>query len=213
MNQTVSTPDQRAVILDAAVGILGAQGARALTVRNVAAAAGCSTTGVYTWFGGKHGLIDAIYTDGFTRFKEELNRVRRRSGWRAADELRARGHRYRTWALANPTHYLLMFGGSVPDFEPSPQAHRASMAAFDDLIAQVAAVVADGEAAGEPALLAYHLWATIHGHVMLELTGRNLVVGDGTRLYRDGVDRALASLAAGGTARGTGDGPLAESGR
>ncbi|MDH4074374.1 MAG: TetR/AcrR family transcriptional regulator [Acidimicrobiia bacterium] len=198
MSSSLSTPDQRAVILEAALAILGTDGAKALTVRNVAAAAGCSTTGVYTWFGGKHGLIDAVYADGFIRFRAALNRVRRRPGWRAADELRARGLRYRSWALANPTHYLLMFGNSVPGFEPSPDAQLVSMAAFEDLVAQVAAVVDEGQAIGAPPLLAYHLWATIHGYVMLELTGRNVIVGDGAERYADGIDRALTSLAADG---------------
>ena len=45
----------------------------ALTVRNVAAAAGCSTTGVYTYFGGKDGLVDAIFVDGFEKFDAALD--------------------------------------------------------------------------------------------------------------------------------------------
>ena len=33
-------------------------------MRAVAKGAGCSTTGVYTWFGGKQGLVEAIFVDG-----------------------------------------------------------------------------------------------------------------------------------------------------
>src|SRR4051812_15889204 len=65
-------PDARAAILAAALRILQHEGAGALTVRSVASGAGCSTTGVYTWFGGKNGLVEAIFVDGFQRFGAAL---------------------------------------------------------------------------------------------------------------------------------------------
>src|SRR3954453_21336417 len=96
----VESPDTRQAIFDAAIAILRRHGAGALTVRSVATAAGCSTTGVYTWFGGKHGLVEAIFVDGFERFGAALD------GAAGATEM---AMVYRTWALANPTHYMVMF--------------------------------------------------------------------------------------------------------
>ncbi len=93
--------------------MLQRDGAAALTVRNITAEAGCSTTGVYTYFGGKHGLVEAIFVEGFESFD------RASAPLLEADDLLAAGPRYRRWALANPTQYMVMFGRAVPDFVPS----------------------------------------------------------------------------------------------
>ncbi|HEY1178956.1 MAG TPA: TetR family transcriptional regulator, partial [Phytomonospora sp.] len=53
------------VFLDAGVRVLRADGAVRLTLRRVAEAAGASTMGIYTCFGGRHGLLEAMYRHGF----------------------------------------------------------------------------------------------------------------------------------------------------
>lgn len=159
---TPDQPDQRRTILDAAITVLQRQGAAGLTVRNVAQEAGCSTTGVYTWFGGKPGLVEAIFVEGFRSFDRALG------GAYASDDLLEAGRAYRRWALANRTHYLVMFGGAVPDFEPSPEAcERAdrSFAGLVDAVSQALPLTDEQEAA----TWAYHLFATVHGYVMLDL--------------------------------------------
>ncbi|MEJ7799359.1 MAG: TetR/AcrR family transcriptional regulator, partial [Ilumatobacter sp.] len=64
----VSIPDMRTILLEAALAVLRRDGAAALTVRALTEEAGCSTTGVYTYFGGKHGIVEAIFVDGFESF-------------------------------------------------------------------------------------------------------------------------------------------------
>ncbi len=163
------TPDTRATILRAAVSIIDSQGATALTVRSVAAAAGCSTTGVYTWFGGKNGLVEAIFLDGFRRFGATLDRAGR--GAEALVRVDRLGAAYRRWALANPTHYAVMFGHAVPDYQPSAEARSEARATFDGLVTAVADSIRVGSIHGEPFEIANHLWAGIHGYVSLELAG------------------------------------------
>src|SRR3954454_19289256 len=101
----VESRDSRQAILDAAIDILRRHGAGALTVRSVATAAGCSTTGVYTWFGSKNGLVEAIFVDGFRRFHDAQQAVLDGDD----PSLAALADAYRQWALANPTHYQVMF--------------------------------------------------------------------------------------------------------
>jgi len=150
----------RAALLHAALTVLQRDGAAALTVRSITAEAGCSTTGVYTYFGGKHGLVEAIYVEGFDSFDDAVS-----SSYAVGDLIEA-GRAYRRWALANPTHYLVMFGRAVPDFAPSAVAQQRASRSFDRLVAAVALA-----GAVEPQASAYHLFATVHGYVMLELVG------------------------------------------
>ncbi len=62
-------------LLDTASRLLVKEGPQALTMRRVAAAAGCSTTVLYTTFGGKSGIAEALYREGFARFYKKLSSV------------------------------------------------------------------------------------------------------------------------------------------
>ncbi|KEQ53887.1 TetR/AcrR family transcriptional regulator [Sphingobium chlorophenolicum] len=57
--------DMRAVLLGAAAVLLSEEGPSALTVRRVADAVNASTKMIYTHFGGKDGLFDALYLHSF----------------------------------------------------------------------------------------------------------------------------------------------------
>ncbi len=172
----------RSTLLAAALTVLQRDGAASLTVRNITAEAGCSTTGVYTYFGGKQGLVEAIYLDGFESFDHEV------VGHYISGDLLESGRAYRRWALANPTHYLVMFGSAVPDFVPSAAAMERALRSFEALVGAV-------ERAGalDPAASAYHLFATVHGYVMLELIGIAPLGSDALdQLYEVGLAQCTA---------------------
>lgn len=177
-----SITQPRSTILDAALAILQRQGAGALTVRSVAAAAGCSTTGVYTWFGGKNGLVEAIFIDGFETFATALRDARGSAP--PGQPLAALAAAYRRWAISHPTQYMVMFGRAVPDYRPSEHALAVAMATFDDLVAATATTMATVAFAGSPAEIAHHLWAGIHGYVSLELAGMDMASDEGQRTER-----------------------------
>lgn len=178
-----STPppeDNRRRLLDAALTILREEGAAALTVRNITDRAGCSTSGIYTWFGGKQGLVDSVFIEGFDSFGRAMGQAY------TEGDLVTAGQTYRSWALANPMHYLVMFGRAVPDYEPSEEALARASSAFDGLVAALARAGAD-----DAEVAAYHLYATVHGYVMLELMGlAPMVDADPAHLYQ----RALHHL-------------------
>jgi AcrR family transcriptional regulator len=153
--------DMRARLVRAALTVLRRDGAAALTVRNITGEAGCSTTGVYTYFGGKPGLVEAIFLEGFDSFDDAV-----RPGLVAGD-LPAAGRAYRRWALDHPTQYMVMFGRAVPDYEPSARAMERAQQSFAELTEGVARAAPGPDADRR----AYHLFATVHGYVMLEMAG------------------------------------------
>ena len=176
-------------LVEAALVVLRRDGAAGLTVRAITAEAGCSTTGVYTYFGGKHGLVDAVVTDGFDSFDRSV------APGLAGGDLVGAGRAYRRWALDHPTQYMVMFGSAVPDYEPSPDARARSIASFHRLVDGVArsplAVPSVPSASAER--LAYHFFATVHGYVMLEMASMSaaLDVAD-DELYELALERLLA---------------------
>ncbi len=160
----------RRTLLDAASALLLGEGPGALTMRRVAGAVGCSTTVLYTMFGGKDGLADALYREGFERLRRRLE---------AADNdpdplgrLRGLADAYRDNALAERGYYGVMFQQAIPGFRPSAESLRVAGASLQVLARAVGeAMAAQALAPGDPQRVAEVLWAAVHGAVSLDLAG------------------------------------------
>jgi AcrR family transcriptional regulator len=160
----------RRVLLDAASRLLLAEGPQALTMRRVAGAVGSSTTVLYTMFGAKEGLADALYREGFERLRRRLAAVPDHGDPLA--RLGAMAHAYRDSALAERAYYGLMFQQAIPGFQPSPASLAAARASLEVLVRAVVAAMDAGELErGDPQAVAEVLWAAVHGAVSLELAG------------------------------------------
>ena len=66
----------RGELLSVASGLLASGGSAALTTRAVAAGAGSSLAAVNELFGGKAGLVRAIFAEGFVRLADDLSALR-----------------------------------------------------------------------------------------------------------------------------------------
>ena len=161
--------DQREVMLRAASTLLRDEGPEALTVRRIAAAAECSTMGVYSRFGGKDGVVDALFREGFELLHDTLDAVEQTDD-PVADL--ARGARaYRDLALAHDTHYAIMFAKAVPGFEASAASREVALGSFLVLVRMVERATDAGQLEGDPTVIAAAIWATVHGIASLEISG------------------------------------------
>jgi AcrR family transcriptional regulator len=195
----------RRVLLDAASRLLLEEGPRALTMRRVASEVGCSTTVLYTMFGGKDGLADALYREGFERL------MRRLEGAAEADDApedpvaRAAGlaRAYRENALSERGYYGVMFGQAIPGFEPSEESLAVADASLGVLVEAVQDAMDAGVLVrGDAMAVAEVLWASAHGVVSLELAGHFPEPGVAEERYRTLTRAALAPFFASGERRG-----------
>ena len=160
----------RRAILDAASRLLVEGGLQALSMRRVAAEVGCSTTVLYTLFGSKQGLLDALWREGFGRLWQAEERSRETDDPLA--RLAALGAAYRRHALENPDYYRVMFGGAIPNFQPASESLEQSQQTFQVLVDAVQGCIdAKIFRPEDPETVALVLWATVHGVVSLELAG------------------------------------------
>lgn len=185
----------RAAIVAAAAELLAAEGSGALTVRRIAERAGCSTMGLYTHFGGKEGVVEELFVEGFRRLTAAIDAVRTTDD--PLDDLRRACDAYRRFALANRTSYAVMFTRAVPDFEPRPEAKRTALAALAALERRVqrgldAGAIDPGH--GSAADVAHLIWASGHGMVSLELA-RIGPRPTAASLYRAATEVMLTGLA------------------
>ena len=159
-------------LVAAAIDLLADEGSAALTVRSLAARAGCSTMGVYSRFGGKDGVVDAVFAEGFRRLTEAMRNVTTTDD--PVADLERCGRAYRAFAIANPTHYRVMFGEAVPGFHASEASILIAHESLGLLEFRVARCLDAGQfdpSYGTPEDLAHSFWAASHGLVSLELSG------------------------------------------
>ncbi|GAA3219080.1 TetR/AcrR family transcriptional regulator [Dactylosporangium siamense] len=184
-------------LVDEAARLLVEHGPAGLSLRKVAAAAGVSTMPVYTLFGDKEGLLAAMHREGFRRLGAALAAVPATAEPLA--DLIELGLAYRRAALSSPHLYGLMFGRTVPQFQPSGADREAADATYQPLVDAVARCQAAGVfGGGDPRRVALHLWAVSHGMVNLELNGQLPELGSAEDLYLEALGYAgLPFLAVG----------------
>lgn len=168
--ERTSNDELRTRLLDVAGELLLRHGPESLSMRRIAAEAGCSTTVIYTMFGNKEGLAEALYLEGFERVRRRLEAVPPRRD--PLEYLGALGVAYREACLAEPAYYSLMFEKAIPGFEPSERARTLARAALNI----VDRVITDCISAGyisptQPRKIADALWAAAHGAISLERAG------------------------------------------
>jgi AcrR family transcriptional regulator len=177
----------RVRLLEQAVRTLSEHGVDALSLRKLAAQVGTSTTAMYSLFGGKPGLLNAVLDEAFRRFGERIAEVEITGN--PCDDMFALAMAYRAGALAEPHFYQVMFGPVGGSVIPDPETVERAKGAFHPLVEAVRKAMVSGQLRpGNPTAVATTMWATVHGMVSLEL--RSLLprpAGDPAELYRQAV--------------------------
>ncbi|HEY8081724.1 MAG TPA: TetR/AcrR family transcriptional regulator [Acidimicrobiales bacterium] len=124
MAQTARTRARAAVIEEikaAARAQLAAEGAAALSVRHVARQLGMSSSGVYRYFASRDELLTALIIDAYNAMGAAVEEADSKIG---RDDLGGRwwavSSTVRSWAMAHPHEYGLVFGSPVPGYD-APQ--------------------------------------------------------------------------------------------
>jgi AcrR family transcriptional regulator len=155
------------MLLEAASDLLAAEGPGALTVRRIANAAGVSTMNVYSRFGGKDGVVEHLFIEGFRKLASCMNSAGLTDDPIA--DLAACGTGYRQFATDNPTLYSVMFDRVVPDYVPTVDAQVIAVATLELLAGRVERAMRAGALRpADPLQTAALVWATCHGVVSLE---------------------------------------------
>ena len=160
----------RARLLERAGTLVSDGGPDALSLRILARDCETSTTAVYALFGGKNGLLTALFDEAF----EQPGTADRRAHpeRRPAGGPRAHRPRLPRSALADPHLFALMFSGPTL---LSAEAARRTVAGTALGPLRAAALRAVEEKAlradADTALVSLTLWTTVHGWVALQLRG------------------------------------------
>ena len=191
----------RAALLAAAERLIDEEGPDAAGVRRVADEVGTSTRALYSVFGSKQGLLEALAT----RFFEDLQAATDALALTddpAADLVNAAMSAWRRTVLRHPSLYQLVFLRLVPDLELGPEFGQMAYGALGKLQALVERV-APGPGVHERTL-AWH--ALTEGLASMEVRGQMLDSVDAESVWRD----ALTSMVRGFESSDVGAAPRAE---
>ena len=148
------------------------QGVDGVSMRQLADALGCSPMTPYRYFRNKEEILAAVRAAAFDRFASALEEAARKTRGDLRAGGQAMGEAYIRFALGSPDAYRLMFDLSQPHPDRYPELVRASARARHMMSAALEALVKAGIFVGDPQLLGYVFWATMHGLVVLHLAGK-----------------------------------------
>jgi AcrR family transcriptional regulator len=177
--------------------LIQSRGVEAVTLRKVGQRLGVSRTALYRHFTGKPALLAAVSGEGFRTLRERLEEAWRFKGG-GHEGLAAMGVAYVHFAITNPSHYRVMFGGFVPHPLPSPGLAKEAAGAFQVLVDAIVSLQQAGEVRpDDPLQLARFIWSMMHGIAMLTIDGRLRHQGsDPDELARFAVERVRSGIGA-----------------
>jgi len=173
--------DVAAALLSAARQIFESEGLPALSVRRVAEAAGCTTMQVYSRYGGKDGLVQALFDEGFEALAAAQLAVP--ASLPPAERVRRLCREYLRVAAERPHHYALMLGAHSGDFQPPVESRERALATLTNLVEAVGNALPQMTDRDQRAReVAHQILAFCHGWAMLSasqlLDGARTVVVD-----------------------------------
>ncbi|MEV4637768.1 TetR/AcrR family transcriptional regulator [Actinoplanes sp. NPDC049548] len=189
----------RQEVKDAALRQLAEGGPQALSLNAIAKELGVSGPALYRYFAGRDALLTELILDAYGDLTAALEAVPRRLADLAAA--------YRSWALAQPHRYRLLFAAPLPGYDAHDErlvaAAQRAMAVLLEAVGPgpepdpvLARQLAVWSGATDPAvaLHAVTAWSRLHGFVSLEIEGNFRSMGLDPDLFFAAEARALDRL-------------------
>ncbi|MFJ9692512.1 TetR/AcrR family transcriptional regulator [Kitasatospora sp. NPDC101183] len=184
-----------------ALELMGSGGPDAIALRAIAREMGMTANAIYGYFATRDDLVTALIVDVYTALADTVDAAWAASAQDApAERIQAWARAFRTWALANPEGFRLIYGDPVPGYRApaggaapdaarrvcigiaaladaawsgAEQAHGGGDFGWDDFDPGLLDKVRPAFPALPPAgvALALRMWGHLHGLVALEIYG------------------------------------------
>ena len=165
-------------LCDLALKAFAEQGVEGMSLRRLAAAAGCSRTTPYRYFKNKADILAAVRQSEFQRMADQTERVAR-SESDPDKRLVALARAYLNFAMERPDAYRVMYSVNQKDEQRYPELVRQIKRTQQPMVNAVHEAIEMGSVHGDPMNIVHLLWAGLHGIISLYLSdklhmGRNI---------------------------------------
>lgn len=186
----------RRALMDGALTVIRERGLEALSLREVAAAAGVSTAAPYHHFADKGALVRSLGYEALGRLDERMAEAEAAAGADPLERLLAIGEAYVGFALERPDYYAAMRSHEMTEPHEPEQAEEHGET-WERLVRAVAACQRSGTLpAGDAMVTDVGMWSLVHGLADLATSGPLLAMpqaADGPAVF---VRRVLHSMIA-----------------
>lgn len=163
--------DLRRELMDGALGVIADGGLAALSLREVAAAAGVSHAAPYHHFADKAALVRALGYEGLRLLDARMGAAEAAAADDPGERLIAIGTAYVLFSAESPAYFLAMSAPEMREAHAPEQAEEHGET-WERLVRSVAACqAADLLAPGDPTVLAMGLWSLVQGLAQLWSAG------------------------------------------
>jgi AcrR family transcriptional regulator len=157
-------------LCDLALKAFAEQGVEGMSLRGLAAAAGCSRTTPYRYFKNKEDILAAVRQAQFQRMADEQEVARHVSD--PDERLVALARAYLSFAMATPDAYRVMYSVAQQDEQRYPELVRQINRAQQPMMTAVDEAIENGFIKGDPINIVHVLWAGLHGIISLHLSDK-----------------------------------------
>ena len=117
----------RAEILDAAWDLCREKGLAALSLRELASRVGMAAPSLYSYFGSKDEIYDAMFRQGQLAMGEAMAAFAEPGPHVGRPEIRSAARAFFSFCTEDPVRYQLMFQRTVPGFVPSAESYALAI--------------------------------------------------------------------------------------
>src|SRR5215475_2094756 len=159
----------RASILDTAWEMVVTEGWQSFSIRKIADAIEYSVPVIYSHFENKDAILLEFNRKGFQLLADALEHAKAGEP-EPANQIRAMGRAYWTFAFENKEYYQLMFGLGIPTCETVSKI--PAIGAFSEvIISSIVAMVGPGKQPSFDPFLKYQsFWSMLHGLVSINMS-------------------------------------------
>ena len=158
-------------LTDLALKAFAEQGVEGMSLRGLAAAAGCSRSTPYRYFKNKEDILAAVRQAQFQRMADRAEAIQARVQ-RPDRRLVALARGYLEFALENPDAYRVMYSINQRDEQRYPDLVRQINRAQQPLITATNQAIDAGYVHGDALNIVQVLWAGLHGIISLHLSDK-----------------------------------------
>lgn len=132
--QQLRAEETKRAILDAAQALFAERGFEAVTMREIAKAAGCSHTTIYIYYQDKEALLHQLSLPPLTQLKEDLEATLQNEKVTPEQAVKEMSRQFIRFCLANRTMYTIFFmtnATRVDTINPATEINRLRITLFD----------------------------------------------------------------------------------
>lgn len=158
-------------LCDLALKTFAEQGIEGLSLRGLAAAAGCSRTTPYRYFKNKADILAAVRQAEFERMADQMEQAEDAES-EPDKRLAALARTYLNFAMDRPHAYRIMYSVSQKDEKHYPELVKQIKRSQQPMINAVQESIEMGSIHGDPINIVHVLWAGLHGIISLHLSDK-----------------------------------------